>query len=134
MVFSLIGDGFLPDFQAVIKQNYKPTPTVLLAFVNKWTTILTIGYSIVMGHFIEIVTFIGQHRTILIDNLLIGVLCFIGQVFIYRLVKMFRQHMVPFIITTRKIFTVALSIMYYNHQFNKEQMLGVAIVFGASLY
>lgn len=134
MVFSLIGDGFLPDFQAVIKQNYKPSPTVLLGFVNKWTTILTIGYSIVMGHFMHIVHFIMHHRAILIDNLLIGVLCFIGQIFIYRMVKQFKQHIVPFIITTRKIFTVALSIIIYGHKFNFYQGIGVAIVFGASFY
>ena len=51
MIVSLLGEGFLPDFQAVIKQNYKPNPTVLLAFVNKWTTINVVLYSIVMGHF-----------------------------------------------------------------------------------
>jgi drug/metabolite transporter (DMT)-like permease len=52
MVLSLISEGFLPDFQAVIKQKYKPQPTILLTFVNKWTTILTIAYSILMGHFL----------------------------------------------------------------------------------
>ena len=134
MVFSLLGEGLLPDFQAVIKQNYKPAPNVLLVFVNKWTTILTVGYSLVMGHFFHIVTFIYHHRAILIDNLLIGVLCFFGQVFIYRLVKQFKQHIVPFVITTRKIFTVALSIIYFGHKFNGFQFVGVAIVFLSSLY
>ena len=100
MIFSLIGEGLLPDFQAVIKQNYKPAPTVLLAFVNKWTMILCIAFSIIMGHFMEIFDFIRHHRGILIDNLLIGILCFVGQVFIYRLVKQFKQHIVPFVITT----------------------------------
>ena len=134
MIFSLIGEGLLPDFQAVIKQNYKPAPTVLLAFVNRWTMILTITYSIAMGHFLHIVDFIRHHNRILIDNLLIGVLCFVGQVFIYRLVRQFKQHIVPFIITTRKIFTVALSITYYQHKYSIEQVVGVIIVFSAAVY
>ena len=87
-----------------------------------------------MGHFFHIVDFIRHHQAILIDNMMIGILCFIGQVFIYRIVKQFKQHIVPFIITTRKIFTVALSIIYYQHKWNFEQAIGVAIVFGASLY
>jgi len=52
MVFSLIGEGLLPDFQAVIKQNFKPVPTVLLVFVNKWTFFVTVAFSIVTGHFL----------------------------------------------------------------------------------
>jgi UDP-galactose transporter B1 len=75
-----------------------------------------------------------SHKAILIDNILIGVLCFVGQIFIYRMVKQFKQHIVPFIITTRKIFTVALSIIVYGHRFNIEQMVGVALVFGASFW
>lgn len=134
MVVSLIGEGFLPDFQAVIKQDYQPNSMVLLAFVNKWTTIISILYSLVMGHFLEIVEFIRHHQAILVDNLAIGVLCFLGQVFIYRLVRQFKQHIVPFIITTRKIFTVALSIFYFGHKFNPQQALGVGIVLAASLY
>jgi drug/metabolite transporter (DMT)-like permease len=134
MVFSLIGEGLLPDFQAIIKQNYKPAPTVLLAFVNKWTFIVSVSFSVLMGHFSEIVNFMIHHNRILIDNILIGVLCFVGQVFIYRLVKQFKQHIVPFIITTRKIFTIALSIAFFGHQYNYQQILGVLIVFGASFY
>lgn len=63
-----------------------------------------------------------------------GILSFIGQVFIYRLVKQFKQHIVPFVITTRKIFTVVLSIMYYNHEYTYWQVMGIIIVFGASSY
>ena len=134
MVFSLIGEGLLPDFQAVIKQNYKPTSTVLLVFVNKWTFIISFLFSIVMGHSLEIVNFMYHHQRMLIDNILIGVLSFLGQIFIYRLVKQFKQHIVPFIITTRKIFTIALSIAYYGHQYNSQQVVGVLIVFSASFY
>ena len=82
----------------------------------------------------EMIIFISQHKSILVDMMIIGVLSFLGQIFIYRLVKEFKQHIVPFIITTRKIFTVALSIGYYGHKYSYEQLIGVAIVFGASAY
>lgn len=134
MVLSLIGEGILPDFQAIIKQTYAPGPTVMLAFVNKWTFIVSILFSIVAGHLPHIVNFMIHHNRILIDNILIGVLCFVGQVFIYRIVKQFKQHIVPFIITTRKIFTIGLSIAFYGHDYNFQQIIGIFIVFGASAY
>ncbi len=118
MLISLVAEGFLPDFQAVIKEKYKPHPTVLLAAVNKWTTIFSLGFAVVSGHFMEMVDFIWHHQAILYDLLLIGLLAFVGQVFVYRLVRQFKQHIVPFIITTRKIFTVALSISYFGHKYN----------------
>ena len=70
-----------------------------------------------MGHFWPMLYFILHHQAILIDMLIIGFLSFLGQMFIYRLVRQFKQHIVPFIINTRKIFTVALSIAYYGHSY-----------------
>lgn len=75
-----------------------------------------------------------DHEKILLDCILIGVLGFVGQIFVYRLMKEFKQHIAPFIITTRKIFTVVLSIIYYQHKFNYQQGIGFAIVFGTSMY
>ena len=50
--------------------------------------------------------------------------------FVYRMIKQFKQHFVPFVITTRKIFTVGLSIVFYNHETNFMQVLGIITVFG----
>jgi hypothetical protein len=44
-----------------------------------------------------------------------GILSTFGQMFVYRMIKQFKQHFVPFVITTRKIMTVGLSIIYYHH-------------------
>lgn len=72
-------------------------------------------------------------RTI-IDLCLFSILGAIGQIFIYRMVKQFKQHIVPFVITTRKIFTVIISIIIYNHSTTSLQIAGIAIVFIAASY
>lgn len=134
MVVSLLADGFLPDFQAVIKSKYKPLPTVLMTEVNKWSAILAFAFSIATGHFIPMFSFIFAHTSLMIDLIAIGVLSTLGQLFVYRLIKQFKQHIVPFIITTRKIFTVGLSILYYKHTIAEMQLIGLVIVFGISIY
>lgn len=63
-----------------------------------------------------------------------GVLALAGQMFVYRMIKQFKQHFVPFVITTRKIFTVGLSIVFYNHETNFMQVMGIITVFGIVAY
>lgn len=60
---------------------------------------------------------------------IMGALSAIGQMFVYRMIKQFKQHFVPFVITTRKIFTVALSIVFYHHETNAVQVFGLLMVF-----
>ncbi len=58
----------------------------------------------------------------------------VGQIFVYRMIKQFKQHFVPFVITTRKIFTVGLSIIVYRHATNVWQILGLFLVFAIVTY
>lgn len=34
----------------------------------------------------------------------------------------------PFVITTRKVFTVCISLVFYNHKTHIGQLIGIAIV------
>ena len=129
-----MSDGFFPDFQAVVKSVYKPHAIVLLGNVNKWAAIICLVFSVVTGHFIPMVSFALSHRDLMIDLLLIGSLSFVGQIFIYYLQNIFKQHIVPLIVGTRKIFTVGLSIIYFNHNISPMQLIGLVIVLGISLY
>ena len=70
----------------------------------------------------------------LVHMILMGVLALAGQMFVYRMIKQFKQHFVPFVITTRKIFTVGLSIVFYNHETNFMQVMGIITVFGIVAY
>jgi drug/metabolite transporter (DMT)-like permease len=65
---------------------------------------------------------------------LMGVLSSFGQMFVYRMIKQFKQHFPPFVITTRKIFTVGLSILYYKHETNIFQLIGLVMVFAIVTY
>ena len=83
--------------------------------INKWVTIISLIFSLVLWEFIDICVYIATHHLFLIHITVMGVLALAGQMFVYRMIKQFKQHFVPFVITTRKIFTVALSIVFYNH-------------------
>lgn len=53
----------------------------------------------------------------------------VGQMLVFWMIKLFRQHTVPFIITTRKIATVLISIIFFGHKFKFVQLIGIFMVF-----
>lgn len=74
------------------------------------------------------------HPQFVKDLLTMSVAAFVGQVFIYRLIKEFKQHLVPFVVTTRKIITVGLSLVYFHHETNLGQVGAIVCVFLATVY
>jgi len=61
-------------------------------------------------------------------------LAFLGNIFIYRIIKDFRQHIGPFIITTRKIISVGLSMIYFHHSSSVIQIICILVVLFSTLY
>lgn len=129
LVASLLADGFLPDFQAEIKSVYKPQPMEMMTAINKWVAIVAVIYSCILMEIGAMMQFIFEHKLFVIHMFLMGLLSTVGQMFVYRMIKQFKQHFPPFVITTRKIFTVGLSIIYYRHQTNLYQLFGIIMVF-----
>lgn len=72
-----------------------------------------------------------NHPEIQGDLLVFSVLSAVGQLVIYRMVKMFKQHIVPFVIATRKCVTVVVNIVHFGHSLNAKQFIGMCIVFFA---
>lgn len=70
----------------------------------------------------------------MLDLLMMSVAAFVGQIFIYRMIKEFKQHIVPFVITTRKNITVALSLVYFEHQTSYGQIIAIIVVFATTVY
>jgi len=134
LIVSLLADGFLPDFQAEIKSVYKPLPMEMMTQINKWVAIVSIVYSSLLLEIGDIVSFILDHSNFAFHMALMGILSTFGQMFVYRMIKQFKQHFAPFVITTRKIFTVGLSIFWYGHPTNIFQMLGLFLVFALVTY
>lgn len=134
LFFSLICDGLIPDFQAEIKTKYKPSPLEMFEHMNKWKTILSFTYSIFTVEISSVVLFFIDHPLCFFHLLCLSLTGAVGQIFIYWMISNFRQHVVPFIITTRKILTVVISIIYFGHDVTIFQKAGIALVFIAVFF
>lgn len=134
LIISLLADGFLPDFQAQIKSEYKPQPTEMMEQINKWVAIISLVSMVVSNTAVSATYYLVMHPMFAVHLVGMSLLSCLGQFFVYRMIKQFKQHIVPFVITTRKILTIFISIIYYHHQTTPVQILGVCVVFLAVIF
>jgi drug/metabolite transporter (DMT)-like permease len=100
----------------------------MMADINKWCTIIVAVITIVTLDGWPFLVFMWEHIEFSVDLIVMSVVSGFGQFFVYRMIKQFKQHFVPFTISSRKILTATISIVFYGHQTNWIQILGICIV------
>lgn len=102
--------------------------------INKWVAIISLASMFASNTAISAFTYTFYHPIFAIHLFGLSIFSCLGQFFVYRMIKQFKQHIVPFVITTRKILTIFISILYYNHQTTAIQIIGVVVVFLTVIY
>ena len=106
----------------------------MLVEINKWCCIVSVGYCALTGQMIDFINYAWLHPLFVVHLLTMASLALIGHIFIYNMIKEFKQHIVPFVITTRKIISVGISMIYFRHMSSLMQVIGILLVFGATLF
>lgn len=131
IAFSLLMDGFTGASEDRMRQASRPTALNLMHFVNLWSSgILIIGV-IVFGEapkFIEFVTKFPEILKYLGLAVLVGAL---GQIFINSMVANFGPLPLSITTTTRKFFSVFLSVILFNNSLTIRQWCAAGVIFGA---
>ena len=134
MFISITGEALFTDSQAFCKITYKPTINHLMFTVNLMTAIICLATIIIKGDLVDSLMYCNSHPMAVIDIGMIGLLQVLGQISIYFIVLNFKQHIFPLVSTTRKVFTVLLSIFIFNHKMNMYQWVALILVFGGMGY
>lgn len=69
------------------------------------------------------------HRYIGLQLLIMSALGTLGQFSIYYIVKHFQPYVTAIITTIRKVLTVLISVIFFNHNLVAMQWLGIVVVF-----
>lgn len=75
-------------------------------------------------------SFILSHPTSLAPILAYALLGGLGQLFIFETIQHFGSLTLVMVTVTRKLFTMLLSVVVFNHRLSAGQWAGVAVVFG----
>lgn len=106
----------------------------MMEHINKWVAIVSFIAMLASLQVKDTVIFVVEHPRYSMELVLFAVLSWVGQLVIYTMIKLFKQHIVPFIITTRKLLTIVLSVVLYKHETTFLQILGIVIVFSSVIY
>jgi len=136
---SLFFDGLNATVQETLRRDHKPHAYDLMASANKYAAIASgvlycvIGFMVMFfnADFTYIYFPSGSEITPLIIISFCGAF---GQCFIFFMVERFGPLVLTIITTTRKFFTVLLSIFIYNHEMSNNQVWAMLFVFGAIIY
>lgn len=105
----------------------------MMVEINKWCGILSLIYCLMTGNLMPFIEFSWCHPLFTIHLLVMASLAFLGHIFIYKMIKDFRQHIVPFVITTRKIISVGISMIYFKHSSSIIQIVCILVVLSTTL-
>lgn len=144
LLFSLVMDGMLASFQNRLKVDQKKYRTAsaleCMLWVNLYAIIFMLPLSIATGQFqnglklfrpldddsIDASSTSSLSMTILWLNLTAAA----GQIFIFFTISLFSPIMCTTITTTRKFFTILLSVWKFGHHFTVAQWTSILMVFG----
>lgn len=128
---SLLLDGVTGNFQEKVRKTYGTTTFQLMLYTNLAALVwIAIGLAITQDGD-DAVAFILRHPSTALDLLLFSICSAFGQIAIFLTLTSQGPLVLTIITTTRKFFTILLSILWFGHSLVVGQWVGIAVVFFA---
>lgn len=128
---SLLMDGLCGASEDRMRSVSRPTPLNFMHFVNFWSSGILILGLIVFGEGPKFVEFVTKHPEILKYFGMVLCVGACGQLFISSMVSNFGPLPLSIVTTTRKFFSVFLSVILFGNTLSYRQWLAASIIFGA---
>eukprot|EP01084_Bolivina_argentea_P156143 272105_1 len=127
---SLIMDGVTGSTQENIKRASKHTMHEMMLYTNSFALAILTPMVILLDQFNSGMVFCMNNRHVAMDVAGFAIAAAIGQYFIYFTINHFNALVTTTITTTRKLFTILCSVVFFGHPLNLFQWMGVLLVFG----
>eukprot|EP00171_Calliarthron_tuberculosum_P018073 IDg18073t1 len=131
LLLSLFCDGITGPLQERLVVRHQPSTHQLMLWQNACACAWLLVALVVSGEGAEAVRFVARYPAVLANVMLFSTVSALGQNFIFYTVRHFSALAVTTITTTRKMFTVLLSIVIFKHQVVPRQWAGLVLVFTA---
>ena len=138
ILLSLIMDGITGGVQKRLlaemkRSNIKLQPYDMLTFTNLFMMIFALLISTVLGEFIQGITYCSHNPEVFALIWKFSLCSAIGQSFIFYTVARFDPLVCSTVTTTRKIFSVLISILFKGHSIPAQGWMGLAMAIGGIL-
>lgn len=133
IAFSLLMDGMTGAAQDRMRSSKKPSWMNFMYFVNGWSSCILITVMAATGEFRFFFDFCLKHPTVAWHVALAVVVGIGGQVCISLMVSNFGSLPLSLVTTTRKFFTVLISVITFGNSLSIQQWIATVIIFAALL-
>jgi len=130
-------DAFTSNWQSKIYQRYgkQNVDSFQMMFgVNSFAILFTSLGLVTSGELPKVMEFLTYNPTAFWYNIVTSITSATGQLFIFRTIKEFGPVSFSLIMTTRQIFSIILSSLYFQHPMSFKSLLGATIVFSVIGY
>lgn len=134
LLISLGMDGFLGSCQGLLKrrdvkgnQQRPPTAMETMLYVNLYALLWLIPMAWYSGEWTDGIARLDEIKE---GMVLLNAAAASGQVFIFLTLTWFTPLVCTTITTTRKFFTILLSVLHFGHVFSATQWTAIGLVFG----
>lgn len=127
---SLLADGVLGAVEDRMRAATKPTALNFMVSINMFSAIiLFLPAAVIEGQ--KVYAFALEHPDVLYKIGLAAGVGSLGQIFIFMMISDFGPLPCSIVTTTRKLFTVIISVMFMGNPLIARQWIATVIVFGA---
>lgn len=135
LLINLLLDGATNSWQDQIFLKHRVRSYHMMFFMNLFAAIFLTVYQVASNPFTGQLSsglhFIATHPTVLRDMFMFCLCGAMGQVFIFLTIENFGSVSLVTVTVTRKLFTILLSLFWFNHKLNMIQWGCVGLVFAA---
>ncbi|KAI9000041.1 UAA transporter [Gaertneriomyces semiglobifer] len=132
LMISLLMDGTMNSTQDQIFRIFRVSGSSMMVTLNLVSSVLMAGYLLLWPYTHELanaVAFCTAHPRIVYDILLYGFCGAIGQCFIFHTLERFGAVSLVTVNVTRKMFSILLSLFWFDHHLTIGQWISVGVVF-----
>jgi len=129
LFLSLVLDGVTGASQDKLQDSYSLTTHELMFYLNFWAVVLLTVLSIATGQATEGIAYCVANPEIIRFLVIASITSAGGQNFIFYTISNFNSLVLATITTTRKFFTILVSVFFFGHELKQSQWYGVAMVF-----
>lgn len=127
-LLSLVTDALVGNNQERLMNHEGVSESEIIQSMNGCGFVVGFVFSIVSGYFPEAFSFCAEHPHIYVPILLNGVSCYLALNVIAMLVNKFGTVVTVMVTSTRKVFTIVLSYMFFPKPITPAHVVGVLVV------
>ena len=132
LAVNLLLDGATNSVQDDMFKKHKISGSSMMVYMNLFSSLLMGGWMLFNPFTSELskaIAFCTAHPQVITDILLFGICGALGQCFIFHTLERFGAVVLVTVTVTRKMFSILLSILLFNHDLTLAQWGAVGLVF-----